>query len=355
MASVWITTRTTRSGDKRHRVEFRIGGPTIYGGSFKTKREAQIRKAWIAGELAARRVPELRFAAAPTAETLRTLAARWRESRVDVASGTNTTYAVNLNRILPLLGDRPVDELDVTDVAALVATLHKAGLARESIRKTRSTLAQVLDFGGIEPNPARDTKTVKLPREEPEEPNPPTADHIERVYRLLASQHRLPVLWLDWSGARVASVDKLVVGDYDEQRRRVRARAATTKTRRPLWIELHPVLANAIERTLPPRDDRDLAAPLFPGTNSDALRTAIAKACRATGTPLWSPHDLKHRRISLLHARGWSWAKIGEFTGNRSLKVTATRTRTCSWTRPNSTTPTCCCDPDLGCGASGPR
>jgi hypothetical protein len=30
------------------------------------------------------------------------------------------------------------------------------------------------------------------------------------------------LLWLDWSGARVSSVDKVLVGDYDEQRRRVR-------------------------------------------------------------------------------------------------------------------------------------
>lgn len=82
-------------------------------------------------------------------------------------------------------------------------------------------------------------------------------------------------------------------------------------------------LDDAIRLSLPPRDDRDLAAPLFPGTNANALRTAIAKACRATGTPLWSPHDLRHRRISLLHSQGNSWATIGAFVGQRSLKVTA--------------------------------
>jgi integrase len=80
-------------------------------------------------------------------------------------------------------------------------------------------------------------------------------------------------------------------------------------------------LAEAIERTLPPRDDRDLSAPLFPGVKSSALRTSIARACRATGTPLWSPHDLKHRRISLLHAQGKSWAQIAELVGNRSPRL----------------------------------
>jgi integrase len=54
---------------------------------------------------------------------------------------------------------------------------------------------------------------------------------------------------------------------------------------------------------------------------SSALRTAIQRACRATGTPLWSPHDLKHRRISLLHAQGKTWAEISELVGNASAKV----------------------------------
>jgi integrase len=55
----------------------------------------------------------------------------------------------------------------------------------------------------------------------------------------------------------------------------------------------------------------------------DALRTSIAKACKATGIPLFSPHDLRHRRISLLHLRRVPWARIGEQVGQRNLAVTA--------------------------------
>jgi len=35
------------------------------------------------------------------------------------------------------------------------------------------------------------------------------------------------------------------------------------------------------------------------------------------------PHDLRHRRISLLHLRGVPWARIDEFAGQRNLAVTA--------------------------------
>ena len=61
------------------------------------------------------------------------------------------------------------------------------------------------------------------------------------------------MLWLDWSGARVGSVETLLVSDYDEPRRRVRLRKAITKTRVALWVDLPDVLAEAIEATLPPR------------------------------------------------------------------------------------------------------
>ena len=44
-----------------------------------------------------------------------------------------------------------------------------------------------------------------------------------------------------------------------------------------------------------------------------------AKARKAAGIPLWSPHDLRHRRISLLHLRGMPWARIVEFVGQRKL------------------------------------
>jgi integrase len=71
---------------------------------------------------------------------------------------------------------------------------------------------------------------------------------------------------------------------------------------------------------------RAISASVLPSARSseaDALRTSIAKACRAAGIPLWSPHDLRHRRISLMHLRGIPWARIGEFVGQRDLTVTA--------------------------------
>ena len=247
--------------------------------------------------------------------------AQWRLSRIDVADSTRTRNGLEIDRISRLLGSGRLNALTAREVSGFVVALAE-DYHRSTIRKNLQTLQMVLDHAGASPNPARD-RQVKLPRGEAEEINPPSAEHVKAVYHLLPSKHRLALLWLDWSGARVSSVDLTLVGDYDEPRRRVRLRAATTKTRKALWVELHPVLAEALETRLGPREDRDLEARLFAGSGADALRTSIAKACKAAGIPLFSPHDLRHRRISLLHLRGVPWARIGEFVGQRSLSVTA--------------------------------
>ena len=117
MPSSWIIARPTKGdgrnkGRPRYRVLYRLGGRESrarYAGSFATKAEAVARKRWVDGELAALRVPDLEALAEPVAApTLRAVAARWQESRVDVRESTAIQHRTALGRVLPLLGDRPV-------------------------------------------------------------------------------------------------------------------------------------------------------------------------------------------------------------------------------------------------------
>jgi hypothetical protein len=117
---------------------FRLGGRESaprYAGTFSTKREALARKAWVAGELAAMRVPDRRPPVADVSPTLTEVGERWQASRVDVSAGTLQTYRVALGRVLPRLGDRPVTDIDAQTVADLVADLHELGLKKQTIRK----------------------------------------------------------------------------------------------------------------------------------------------------------------------------------------------------------------------------
>jgi hypothetical protein len=107
----------------------------------------------------------------------RLISRRWRGCSGPSAStsGTAQTYRVALGRLLPRLGDVLLEKLDAQTVADLVAELHGAGLPKQTIRKTVSVLAMVLDHAGVQPNPARDKLLVKMPREERRELQPPTA------------------------------------------------------------------------------------------------------------------------------------------------------------------------------------
>ena len=53
------------------------------------------------------------------------------------------------------------------------------------------------------------------------------------------------------------------------------------------------------------------------------IPTAPFRACIAAVLPAFSPHDLPHRRISLLHLSGVPRARIGEHVGQCNLAVTA--------------------------------
>jgi integrase len=238
MASCWLVTRTTKTGERRFRVEFRLGGreaPTRYGGSFRTKREALARKAWISGELAARRVPEIRFSEPARTLTLAEAYERWRASRVDVSAATATYQLSAIRRAKSLLDNR-IDELTADDVAALVGELAGAGKSRETIRKTVTVLSMVLDFAGVLPNPARDRVRVRLPHEQRAEIQPPTAEHVLAVHEILPSRYRLPLLVLDATGMRLGELEGLRWGDVDEPRGRWRVSQAVSKTNQGRWV-----------------------------------------------------------------------------------------------------------------------
>jgi integrase len=121
---------------------------------------------------------------------------------------------------------------------------------------------------------------------------------------------------------RLGELEGLSWGDVDEQRGRWRVSQAVSKTSRARWVNVPPVLFEAVT-ALVARDDRTPDRRVFQGFGGDRFRIAIARACTAAGVPAFSPHDLRHRRISLLHLGGTPWARIGEHVGQRNLATTA--------------------------------
>src|SRR3954451_18454484 len=98
MASACITSRV-RAGGKTYVVRYRLAGrayPLVHARSFRTLKEAKLRRDLVAGELAAGRDPALLLAAMTSAPAPAPgLAARWAEfsaSRVDVGEKAQAQY-----------------------------------------------------------------------------------------------------------------------------------------------------------------------------------------------------------------------------------------------------------------------
>jgi integrase len=153
------------------------------------------------------------------------------------------------------------------------------------------------------PNPARERVQVRLPLEEPGEPETPSAEHVEAAGWLLTPPYLVAMLTLEVTGCRVGEFEAARLGDLDERRQAWLVRAAVSKTRRARWVQLPDDLYSVVVAHLPAPEDRDPDAPLFPGVTSDRLRMAIARACRDAGVPRFAPHSLRHRFISLATSR----------------------------------------------------
>ena len=121
-----------------------------------------------------------------------------------------------------------------------------------------------------------------LPREPRPEINPPTADHVLAVHRLLPWRFRLPLLVLDATGMRISELESLTWGDIDEPRGRWRVSQAVSKTGRARWVPVAPPIFDAV-RELAPGDDRELDRRVFAEITGDQLRMIADFADRRGG------------------------------------------------------------------------
>jgi integrase len=301
MASASITTRKTRSGSRRYAVRFRRGGryfPVEHGGSFAALREARIRRDLIAGELAAGRDPReaLRVLEETSpARTFSSWAESYRSSRPDIGDETRKNMASHLKRLLPTFGDRDPASITPSDVQEWIGA-QMVDLKPSSLSRYVATLRNVLDFAGLDPNPARD-KRVKLPKIEAAIVEPPTAAQVEAILARSPSRWRLALRVLEQTGMRVGELRDLEWRDVDLAESRFRIRQGKTATARR-WVNVPVWLKDEMTATCPP-DDRTPERRVFVDFTPDVAKNVMARACKAAGIPHFHPHDLRHRYASV--------------------------------------------------------
>ena len=213
--------------------------------------------------------------------------------------GTATTHRVKLGRVLPR-ARRPSRRRDRRRPTSPRSwrSLHAAGRKRETIRKTVSALAMVLDFAGASStNPARDRLTVRLPREERRSRSRRPRTRSRRSSGSCRAGYPLPLLVLDATGMRVGELEALTWGDVDEPRhggasRSRREDGPGTVGGRPGAAVRGRPRARAARRP-------DSRTPGLPGRHARSPADGDRASVHRRRVPAFSPHDLRHRRISL--------------------------------------------------------
>jgi integrase len=325
VATLTITPRKTKAGT-RYAVRYRLGGrayPLQHGGSFRTLREARIRRDLIAGELAAGRNPAetLRaMAEQPKAKTLAVWAEEWRRSRIDVATQTARNQKTHIDRILPALGERDPHALTWSDVQTWIAGLP---LKPSSVRCYVVTLRQLLDFCGVDPNPARDRR-VKRPRIVTEEPTPPSAKQFLAILDAAPARYRLPFVTMEQTALHVGELVSLEWGDVDLAESKFRLRRRNVKrnlSARARTVQVPRWLMDAIAATCP-LEDRTAERRVFSGFTIPALQGAMSRACKHAGIPSFSPIDLRHRCLTIWHHEGVPARVVSDRAGHSKTSMT---------------------------------
>ncbi len=149
---------------------------------------------------------------------------RWAErfvaSRIDVDANTTKNYRTALRKAGETFGDRDASSITVDEVAGWVAELadkHKAGTVGLSLL----TFRLLLDYVGVDPNPARDRR-VRKPKQIREEPNPPSAGHVEQVLAKIGAKWRLLFITIEQGALRLGEAVALRWQDVDAANLRLR-------------------------------------------------------------------------------------------------------------------------------------
>jgi integrase len=244
---------------------------------------------------------------------------RFLSSRIDLDDNTMKNYRSSLAKACKTFGNLDPETITYAAVAEWIGQLdavHKSGTVRQHFIAFRL----LLDFTGVEPNPARDPR-VKLPKQVREELNPPTVEHLLAIIRAIPQRERkILFVTIEQGCTRLGETVALTWGDVDRAGLRLRLRRAATKRDRARWVDVPEWLMEQIE-SLCPFDDRTPDRRIFQGITEAAAYQTMARACQAAGVPHYHPHDLRHRRASLWHGQGMSIRELMERGGWSSSDI----------------------------------
>lgn len=301
MASCHIVRRGSGK-QRRYIVRYRLGGREsrlVHAGSHRTERLAVLQRNEILADLAAGRIPRLHRQRV----FLRDSAQAWLEHLTDVSDGTMRYYTRHANALAEDLGDTETEELSYQDVNEYLARLT---IGVTSVHMRLRVLRMILDYAGLEPNPAR-SKHVRAPKYEQPEIKPPPLAHVTAMLAHMTEERGDIVRVLLDTGLRVGEFLRARPDDIQGDKLLVRS-GKTANARRWVPVSQHTIsyLSSGANATL----------------NRRQVYGYMAAACEAAGIPRYSPHDLRHRHISLLVKQGVPLPEIRARVGHARASFT---------------------------------
>jgi integrase len=201
--------------------------------------------------------------------------------------------------------------------------IAQGDLAPSSLRQYLTVVRQVLDFVELpHPNPAKHP-SVTLPRAPEHETQPPSWAEYKAISEHILARHLATLRLFERTGLRVGELSRLTWGDVDFAGQRLRVARGRTKSRTAgrRFVPLTPEILTLLNDLLAQEDRRHDGLVLRAFRESTFFQ-ALGRACRDAGVAAVSPHDLRHRFISLLVLAGVPMPLVRDIAGHGKLSVT---------------------------------
>jgi integrase len=131
----------------------------------------------------------------------------------------------------------------------------------------------------------------------------------------MGEKWRLLFVVVEQGALRLGEAVSLRWGDVDVAGLRLRLPRSATKRDRARWVYLPEWLMEALEATCP-LEDRVTERKVFSGITEASAYQAMTRACRNAKVPHYSPHSLRHRRITMWHQSGVVARELAERAGH---------------------------------------
>jgi integrase len=285
--------------------------------------------------------------------TVAQLFTRWYEVVLShqVSPNTLSNYkSIADHHIIPTFGARRIALLTTNDVDRLLSWKMKEDLAKSTVQRIRSVLAQALDqairWDWINRNVATMARPPRMERREGRSLTPEQARHLlerlhghhhEALYALMLSTglRRGEALGLNWTDLdevkgllhvrrQLKREGKVLVvtGTKTSRSRRTvnlpvamltslqKHRTRQEESKRALgnaWIDSGFIFTSSIGTPFEPRN----------------LHREFKAICLDAGLGDWHPHELRHSAASLMLAHGVKLQVVSEVLGHSSIRMTA--------------------------------